>query len=497
MTLATHIASAQSSVRPEFHFTPQYGWMNDPNGLVYFEGEYHLFYQYFPDGLEWGPMHWGHAVSTDLVHWEHLDTALFPDEQGMCFSGSAVVDHHNNCGLFDDQPGLLAFYTVHRITGDGKEDYVQEQCLAFSKDKGRTWEKYAGNPIIPAPEFRDFRDPKITWHEASGAWIMSVACGQSIRFYRSPNFIDWEFTSEFGEGQGAHTPGPWECPDLFELPVEGGEGSRWVLIVGVGAGDDDWGSFTQYFLGEFDGYKFNNENAADKVLLVDQGRDFYAVQSWSDVPDGRRLAIAWANNWLYADQLPESGWRGMMTLPREIRLQATPEGPRLAHEFAAEVHNIIPSQVLDQSAYTFEAGDKWEAPKLDSQTSCIHTSFELDLSDDADVDICLSGTLDPVLSITKNELGYQVVHLRQGSHVSERFDRYFPSDFSLPSINKDKLRVELFYDHGILEMLFDGGIYSITSVQAEGVSLSENIRKLGLVVKKGKIALDNRTIAPF
>lgn len=497
MTLATQIASAQSSLRPEFHFTPQHGWMNDPNGLVYFEGEYHLFYQYFPDGLEWGPMHWGHAVSTDLVHWDHLDTALYPDEQGMCFSGSAVVDHNNSSGLFDGQSGLLSFYTVHRLTGPGKEDYVQEQCMAFSKDKGRTWEKYAGNPIIPAPDFRDFRDPKVIWHAASEAWIMSVACGQTIQFYRSENFKDWEFSSEFGDAQGAHTEGPWECPDLFELPVEGGTGSRWVLVVGVGAGEDDWGSFTQYFLGDFDGFKFHNENAGDKVLLVDEGRDFYAVQSWSDTPGDRRLVIAWANNWLYADQVPEDGWRGMMTLPREIRLEETSDGPRLAHSFAAEVYSACLPEQSEQISMELKSGDKWEFTQSKPESSFIHSCLELVLSDDADIDVCLAGTSDAVLNITKGQSGYQVSHKRKGENVSERFDRYFPSDFSLPVISKEKLQLELSYDRGILELLVDGGIHSITSLQAEGISLSGDERKLSLVAKKGSVDLDVKTAAPF
>jgi len=475
MTLtATPAAPALTPVRPTLHFTPPQGWMNDPNGLVWFEGEYHLFYQYHPDGLEWGPMHWGHAVSPDLLHWQHLDTALLPDEEGMCFSGSAIVDHRDRSGLFDGRPGLLAFYTAHRVTGARPEDYVQEQCLAYSRDRGRSWHKYAGNPVIAAPGFRDFRDPKVLWHAASDAWIMALACGQSIRFYRSDNLLDWTLASEFGEGQGRHTPGPWECPDLFELPLEdgpggrGGQGSRWVLVVGVGAGDDDWGSFTQYFVGAFDGTRFHNHNAPERVLLLDESRDFYAVQSWSDAPDGRRLAIAWMSNWLYANQIPAGGWRGALSFPRELRLVAGAAGPRLAQRFAAELHGALqPSPAAAPLRLT--AGRHW---RDGAAAGTQHGQARLRLTPGSRVALRLAQHAHPDLLIACREQGLEIEVRREGHNGEARFERYFPHRFSQhlsphvgPAAGEaGPLTLEWLRDRGSLELLLDQGLTALTQV---------------------------------
>lgn len=237
--------------RPQFHFTPERNWMNDPNGLVYYEGEYHLFYQHNPFGDKWGHMSWGHAVSPDMVHWRHLPLAL-PEADGiMCFSGSAVVDWHNTSGFGKDgRPPLVAIYTGYRSS-----DHLQFQCLAFSNDQGRTWTKYAGNPVINIHS-KDFRDPKVQWYEPTRRWIMTVALSaeHKVRFYASTNLIHWTLLSEFGPA-GA-TRGVWECPDLFELPVEGTREKRWVLTVNTGSGSVAGGTGGQYFVGWFDGTRF-------------------------------------------------------------------------------------------------------------------------------------------------------------------------------------------------------------------------------------------------
>ncbi|WP_019537290.1 glycoside hydrolase family 32 protein [Paenibacillus ginsengihumi] len=313
---------ARPNYRGKYHFSPRRNWMNDPNGLVYFAGEYHLFYQHYPHGTTWGPMHWGHAVSKDLVRWEELDIALAPDENGTIFSGSAVVDWRNTTGFFAAEPGLVAIFT-HHLERPGKPP-LQTQSLAYSKDKGRTWTKYEGNPVLAHDELVDFRDPKVFWHENTGRWIMILACGQTVCLYHSPDLKTWTFGSEFGRGVGFHG-GVWECPDLFPLAVDG-DASRlkWVMLVSVGdAPAYKEGSRTQYFIGDFDGVTFTPDQASPPVRWLDYGRDNYAAVSWSDIPaeDGRRLLVGWMSNWKYANLTPTEDFRGAATLPRELTLE--------------------------------------------------------------------------------------------------------------------------------------------------------------------------------
>jgi fructan beta-fructosidase len=308
--------------RPQVHFSPPFGWMNDPNGMVFFEGEYHLFYQYYPDSTVWGPMHWGHAISTDLMHWENLPIALYPDSLGFIFSGSAVVDLNNTSGFGKDgKPAMVAIFTLHNMKGQkaGKKD-IESQGIAYSTDKGRTWTKYENNPVLKSPGTPDFRDPKVSWNDATKKWVMTLAVGDHICFYSSPNLKEWALESEFGKGIGAHG-GVWECPDLFQLPVNGkSDQKKWVLIVNINPGGPNGGSATQYFVGEFDGHKFVNESTANQ--WVDQGKDNYATVTFSNIPetDGRRISIGWMSNWQYAQVVPTSIWRSAMTLPRELKL---------------------------------------------------------------------------------------------------------------------------------------------------------------------------------
>lgn len=313
--------------RGTYHFSPKEKWMNDPNGMVYFKGEYHLFYQHHPFGTTWGPMYWGHAVSKDLVVWEELDIALAPDENGMIFSGSAVVDWNNTTGFFEDEPGLVAIFTHHLVQEGGAP--IQTQSLAYSKDSGRTWTKYEGNPVLKHDTFVDFRDPKVFWHEETGRWVMVIACGQSVCIYHSSDLKSWTFGSEFGADIGFHG-GVWECPDLFALAVDGDSSrQKWVMLVSIGDHPDyREGSRTQYFTGEFDGVTFIPDEASNTVRWLDYGRDNYAGVSWSDVPpeDGRRLFIGWMSNWKYANLTPTEGFRGAMTVPREIALESLADG---------------------------------------------------------------------------------------------------------------------------------------------------------------------------
>ena len=274
--------------RPVYHFAPQWGWMNDPNGMVYKDGEYHLFYQYNPYGSRWGNMNWGHAISRDLVSWEHMPVAISPDGLGTIFSGSAVVDKNNTAGF--GAGAIVAFYT--------QASARQMQSIAYSTDNGRTFKKYAGNPVLTG-EVADFRDPKVSWNESTQKWILTLAVGQEVRFYSSPNLKDWTYESNFGEGQGSHG-GVWECPDLFELPVAGTNQKKWVLIVNINPGGPFGGSATQYFVGTFDGHKFVNESPK-ATKWMDFGKDHYATVTWSNAPQNRVIALAWMSNWQYAN----------------------------------------------------------------------------------------------------------------------------------------------------------------------------------------------------
>jgi fructan beta-fructosidase len=320
--------------RPGYHFTPELNWMNDPNGLVYHDGEYHLFYQHNPLGNEWGHMSWGHAVSRDLVRWEHLPIAITEEYGVMAFSGCAVVDENNTSGLGSDgKPPLVALYTGH---GHDR----QTQDLAYSNDRGRTWTRYAGNPVLDIGE-KEFRDPKVFWHAPTKRWIMVVALAveKRIQFYGSPDLKAWTLLSEFGPA-GAPNKLNWECPDLFELPVANASGeSRWVLGANMGNGSVAGGSGEEYFVGRFDGVKFIPD--APESQWVDYGRDFYAAVSWSNVPkeDGRRLWIGWMNNWETCLN-PTHPWRSAMSIPRELSLRRIGEQIRLCQQPVRELKSL-------------------------------------------------------------------------------------------------------------------------------------------------------------
>lgn len=340
--------------------------MSDPNGMVYFEGEYHQCYQCTG--------RWGHAVSRDLLHWEHLPLALVGDELGDIWSGSAVVDWRDTSGLFHGRAGLVAVFT-HFKQG------LQSQSIAYSIDKGRTWIKYAGNPVIPNPGLKDFRDPKVLWHPETGRWVMVVSADKRVRFYSSPNLIDWTFESEFGEGRGSHAA-VWECPDLFPLAVDGNEDVvKWVLHVSVGDNEETDGSTAQYFIGDFDGRQFMNDLPGEEVRWTDFGRDFYAAVSYSDIPeeDGRRIWLGWMSNWKYPFDAPTEPWKGGMSIPRELALRSAGNGDvvlvqhpaREMGQLRERAFSECERKVTDESfavdfrgtAYEFEAVIEWKDAK--------------------------------------------------------------------------------------------------------------------------------------
>ena len=304
---ALDCTNREKQYRPTYHFSPEWGWMNDPNGMVYKDGEWHLFYQYNPYGSFWGNMHWGHAVSKDLVNWEHLGIALAPDDLGAIFSGSAVVDTDNTAGFGRD--AIVAMYT-----SDGDN---QTQSIAYSLDNGRTFTKYAGNPVIMAEDTPDFRDPKVFWDHQTRQWKVVLAAGQEVQFYSSPNLKDWTYDSSFGLAYGNHN-GVWECPDLIRLPFEGKD--KWVLLLNINPGGPFGGSATQYFVGSYDGKTFKCDDLPTVTRWMDYGKDHYAAVTWSNAPDGRAVAIAWMSNWQYANSVPTQQFRSANSVPRDLSL---------------------------------------------------------------------------------------------------------------------------------------------------------------------------------
>lgn len=447
--------------RPLFHFTPPSGWMNDPNGMVYFKGEYHLFYQHYPDSTVWGPMHWGHAVSKDLVHWAHLPIALYPDSLGYIFSGSAVVDEKNTSGFGKNgEPPLVAIYTYHDMASEksGKTNF-QTQGIAYSLDNGRTWTKYAQNPVIKNPNTRDFRDPKVMWHEPTKNWILTLAVANHIEFYASKDLKNWEKTSEFGKTEGAHG-GVWECPDLFPLTVEGTTTEKWVLIVNIGDGAPNKGSGGQYFIGTFDGKSFKNDNKPTDLLWLDYGTDNYAGVTWSNSPNNRRTLIGWMSNWQYAQVVPTTTWRSATTIPRDLTLKQTPKGLRLIQKPVKEL------EILRGVAQTMAASDIKNFKVIDSTsvTKEIELSFDLSKSDAKNFGVVLSNTQNE-----KVEIGYDATtkhfFIDRTKGGKKSFSDKFSSRQTAPRLSSDNiLKLHLFVDVASVELFADDGSTLLTSI---------------------------------
>ena len=288
--------------RPIYHHTPAYGWMNDPNGMFYKDGVWHLYYQYNPYGSQWENMTWAHSTSTDLIHWKNHGEVIQPDALGTIFSGSSVVDKENTAGFGKD--AVVAFYT--------SAGAAQTQSIAYSTDNGETFKKYVNNPILTS-DVPDFRDPNVFWNEEVKQWNLILAAGQQMNIYSSKNLKDWKYESSFGEGYGNHG-GVWECPDLLKM------GDKWVLICNINPGGPFGGSATQYFVGSFDGHKFTCESKPEVTKWMDYGKDHYATVSFSNAPDGRIVVLPWMSNWQYANQVPTQQFRSANGLPRDLGL---------------------------------------------------------------------------------------------------------------------------------------------------------------------------------
>ncbi len=472
--------------RPQFHFSPTSNWMNDPNGMVYYKGEHHLFYQYYPNGNVWGPMHWGHAVSKNMVEWQHLPIALYPDSLGYIFSGSIVVDEKNTSGLGKkNAPVLVAIYTYHLPEGEkaNRNDF-QYQGIAYSHDMGRTWKKYTNNPVLPNTNgIRDFRDPKVFWHKERNQWVMTLAVKDHVEFWGSSDLLKWKLLSSFGSDLGAHG-GVWECPDLFPMKVAANGQEKYVLLVSINPGGPNGGSATQYFTGSFNGKEFVPDafHQTKKPLWLDYGRDNYAGVTWSNIPvaDGRRLFIGWMSNWDYAQVVPTTVWRSAMTLPRSLSLIKTTEGLRLKSEPVQEL------KLLRGKAVTIKAATESTRFNLSSASHQVQQTewvieFEVKDTNTASVYLELTNALNETYRIGCNVKQNQFYsdRTKAGNHsFSEKFatgihtaERFTKNKRIKLHVFVDASSVELFADEGAVcmsELVFPSQPFNKATLHSEG-----------------------------
>ena len=407
--------------RPLAHFTPAKNWINDPNGLLYYKGKYHLFYQHNPSGILWGNMSWGHSVSTDLHQWEHLPVAIDCTDTTGIFSGSAVVDFTNSSGFGTvDNPPLIAIYTVHQ-----NDESNQSQHIAYSVDEGLTWSKYADNPVLDLG-MKDFRDPKVSWNESTQSWLMTIAKPQEykIAFFTSKDLKNWQPLSDFGP-LGA-TGGIWECPDLFSLQTPAGE-EKWVLLVSLNPGGITGGSGTQYFIGDWDGETFSTEQRETK--WIDYGRDNYAGVTFHNAPNNRKIFLAWMSNWDYAAKLPSPIWRGSMTTPRELTL--------IEHDGQLQLSALPIKEIKD----------------------VVDKSFTIDANEDCTITI---SEKDCALDINFDAITKKITVDRSKAWFPELVD----GPQTTPPINLEKFTLRLVIDNGSLELFVAEAGLALTTLHA-------------------------------
>lgn len=434
------VSSRNELYRPQVHYTPAANWINDPNGMVYADGVWHLYYQYNPQGKGWGNLSWGHAVSTDLVHWTEKNVVMTPNEWGMIFSGCAIVDKDNVAGFGKD--AIIAFYTG--------ADAHQQQCMAYSTDGGETFTQYAGNPVIANTVLGDFRDPKVFWHEESKKWVMCLALGWScqIEFWGSTDLKNWTKLSTFTSDSNRSNIGQWECPDLIKMPYKGGE--KWVLIVSNNPGGPAGGSGTEYFIGDFDGTSFTAD-PLDYPLWLDYGSDNYAGVTWSNAPADRKIFIGWMNNWNYAGDVPANPWTSAMTLPRELFLTEVNGSPLLANKVVEEIGNIA-GEWQESANGMLAAGSPCEAKVTVDITR--NSSFRLENGQGQYLEIEVNADAGKLIAKRTSSTGATSFH----------------SMFSIPSVtapfNTEGTQIELhiFIDHSSVEIFNEEGTMAITTI---------------------------------
>ncbi len=444
--------------RPQFHFSPEEKWMNDPNGLVYHEDVYHLFYQYYPDSTVWGPMHWGHATSKDMVHWEHRPIALFPDKHGYIFSGSAVIDTKNTSGFGTlGNPPMVAIFTYHLMEGEqaGRTDF-QTQGIAYSLDKEDSWTKYKGNPVIGNPGIKDFRDPKVFWNDQLQLWTMLLVAGDHMQIWNSTDLKQWEQVSEFGKEKGAHG-GVWECPDMFPLKVEGTDEEKWVVLISINPGAPNGGSGTQYFIGDFDGKTFTTHQ--DSPRWIDLGRDNYAGVTYNNAPNDDRIFIGWMSNWDYARDTPTSKWRSAMTLPRKLTLKKI-NGVYELVNYPLESFNDIISSGKKAQDLVIKADEQKKMKLLYGNTSEIQFK-----TSGRDVMFNLSNDVGDSLLFGMEARTNTFIFDRRKSGKTDFKDDFAKGVQKMPLSNlpEGEIEVRIPLDHSSIEIFINKGQYVMTN----------------------------------
>ncbi|WP_438589904.1 DUF4980 domain-containing protein [Duncaniella muris] len=449
----TFDTSNREKFRPAYHHTPLYGWMNDPNGMFYKDGEWHLCYQWNPYGSKWQNLSWGHSVSRDLIHWEHRpDAVIEPDGLGMIFSGSSAVDRSGSAGFGKD--AVVAMYTSAAAS--------QIQSLAWSDDNGETFTKYDGNPVLTLDS--EARDPNMFWGAERNVWILVLAhaLDHEMLIFSSPDMKDWTLESSFGRGLGAQD-GVWECPDLFELPVNGESGKKWVLLCNLNPGGPFGGSATQYFIGDFDGKTFTSDtDDSGKVPTkwLDYGKDHYATVSFSDAPDGRRTVIGWMSNWQYAPEVPTMQFRSANTLPREVGIFRAPDGQLYV--------SSTPSPEVDAL--------RGALVKSVSKTSLGSKARTYSIPELCEIDMEISPKKAESVEIElSNAAGEKVVMVYDAKSDSLSFDRRksgivdFSQDFPAVTVSPaytdgDKVGLRIFIDRSSIEVFGKDGRFAMTNL---------------------------------
>ena len=490
-------STEETLYRPNFHFTPKANWMNDPNGMFYLNGNYHLYFQYYPDGNVWGPMHWGHAISKDMITWEEQQVALYPDDLGYIFSGSAVVDKNNTSGLAKDGINpVVAFFTYHdaKSETEGNINY-QSQAIAYSFNEGMTWTKYENNPVISNPNIKDFRDPKVIWDVSNKKWIMVLAAGNKIMFYSSLNLKEWTLESDFGENIGAHG-GVWECPDLFPMKVNDSDETKWVLIVSINPGGPNGGSATQYFVGDFDGNKFeldkdfSNQLEKENSIWLDYGRDNYAGVTWSNIPekDDRKLFMGWMSNWEYARDVPTYTWRSSMTIARELKLKKVNNAFYLQSIPVNELYSYTKKSITKDSIKTNEIKEVFSDENINM--SRLNIEFELKKIKKEIYNIIFYNKEGDTVSLGLNNIKHEFFIDRKKSGKVDFSDK-FASNISIfktsnifeelnVQILLDKTSVEVFYNDGeivMTELFFPNHPLEMFSIESEDKTFKiENLK---------------------
>ncbi|WP_300725738.1 DUF4980 domain-containing protein [uncultured Bacteroides sp.] len=463
--------------RPVYHHTPLYGWMNDPNGMVYKDGEYHLYYQYNPYGSKWGNMHWGHSVSKDLIHWEHLSPAIARDTLGHIFSGSTVVDKNNTAGYGKD--ALIALYT------SASDEHGQIQCMAYSTDNGRTYTKYENNPVLtPFDGLKDFRDPKVFWYEPAQKWYMIVSADKEMRFYSSSNLKDWEYVSAFGKGYGIQ-PNQFECPDFIQLPVNGDPNNKkWVMIVNINPGCLFGGSATEYFVGDFDGKEFKCETKPEVTKWLDWGKDHYAAVCISNL-DGREVAVPWMSNWQYANVTPIRQYRGANGLPRELSLYTKDGQTYMAANVVKEAQSL---RKETREVGSVDLKGEYKMNEIFPATDGAY-ELEMDIVPNTDQEIGLElynskGEKTKIyldlkagkIVMDRTESGLTAFGEKAEPHAIENHDRRktnsinYKNDFALATwaplslCEGKKYHLDIFVDKCSVEIFVDGGRIAMTNL---------------------------------